>query len=118
MKRDLKSSCLNSIKRNHCQAPLGTANTEHSPPCCLNVGPASKTVGSIEIALRECPLFAGRAHVWCTEDSVMTAIIAAWRNLLILTALETTINYTKTSSNMLLNTNITFLERNIKYFIA
>ena len=49
--------------------------------------------------------------VWYT-DSVMTAIIAGWR------ALETTLNYAKTNFNMLLNTNILFLERTIKYFIA
>ena len=34
--------------------------------------PASKTVGSIETALGECPVFAGRSNVSCA-DSVMTA---------------------------------------------
>ena len=46
---------------------------------CLNVGPASKTVGNIETELGECPGFVARENVWCA-DSVMTAILAGWRN--------------------------------------
>ena len=37
---------------------------------------------------------------------------------LTLTALETTLSYARTNINMLLNTNISFLERTINIFIA
>ena len=93
MKRDLKSYYLNMIKTSHCQAPsvkhLWSFGPDGEPSnqgalssCCLNVGPASKTVGkttlgafsarvpsiktvgNFETALGECPVFAGRATVW------------------------------------------------------
>ena len=46
----------------------------------VNVGPAS-TLGSIDTAMGECPVFAEKANVWF-RDSVMTAIIAGLRNLI------------------------------------
>ena len=64
---------------------------------CLNVGPASKTVSNIETLLVECPVFAGRANVCCT-DSVMTAIIASWQNLISHNGLR---NYIKPHKNNL-----------------
>ena len=71
--------------KSHWQAPLVKHLSSFCPDgqrnkhrafalCCLNAGPASKTVGNIETALGKCTVFAGSANVWRT-DSVMIAII-------------------------------------------
>ena len=53
MERDFESQCL--VSKQVIASPTPPPPSWSNTPCCLNVGPASKTVGNIETALGEYP---------------------------------------------------------------